>query len=565
MSLNIETIKFSPSFTDQSPGTSGLRKKVKIFKEKHYTESFVQSILNSIGPELKGCKLVLGGDGRYYVKEATELIIKMCAANGVGKIIVGQNGILSTPAASHLIRKNKAIGGIILTASHNPGGPTEDFGIKFNISNGGAAPTNITNKIYEISKTLKEYKLIPNLNCNLEKEGVSIFKIGSNITTEVEVINPVKEYVELMKEIFDFEAIRKLFDGKEYGGKPFKIIIDSMHGVTGSYAKQIFEKELGAPEGSVINGITLEDFGGGHPDPNLTYAKELVDRISKGDQDFGAAFDGDGDRNMILGPKAFFVTPSDSLAILAANLSVIPYFKRNPIKGFARSMPTAAAVDRVGEDLKIPVYETPTGWKFFGNLLDSGKASLCGEESFGTGSDHIREKDGIWAALAWLSVIASKKQSVDQIMTDHWKKYGRNYTLRMDYENVDSSGADKLMSDLEAKITASSFKGTKLGDGPNTYTVKLGDNFSYTDPTDQSVTTKQGLRILMVDGSRIVYRLSGTGSSGATIRVYLEGYESDPNKVHVPRDVILDGLMNIAITVAKIKEYTGRDKPTVIT
>ncbi|BES98631.1 phosphoglucomutase [Nesidiocoris tenuis] len=553
MSHSSIAVKLDSPFQDQEPGTSGLRKNVKIFKQTGYTESFVQSILSSVGPSLKGSTIVLGGDGRYFVKEAAQIIVQMCLANGVKKVLVGQNGILSTPAASNLIRKTKSIGGILLTASHNPGGPDKDFGIKFNTSNGGPAPTNVTQEIFDISKTLKEYKIVPGLVCQLDKIGSSKFQVDG-ATAEVEVIDSVADYLELMKEIFDFGSISSLFKG----GK-FRVLIDSMHGVTGPYAKRIFETELGAAAGSVINSVPLEDFGGGHPDPNLTYAEELVTALGKGEHDFGAAFDGDGDRNMILGKNAFFVTPSDSLAVLAANLKLIPYFQKHGVNGLARSMPTAAAVDRVGADLKVPVYETPTGWKFFGNLMDAGKVSLCGEESFGTGSDHIREKDGIWAVLAWLSVLAKLQDSVEGVVTKFWLKYGRNYAMRYDYEGVESDGARKMMAELESKITSPSFAGTALA----TYTVKGGDNFAYKDPTDNSVTSKQGLRIMMSNGSRIIFRLSGTGSQGATIRMYLEEYTTE--NVTAPASQVFATLSSEAIRLADIARFTGRTAPTVIT
>ncbi|XP_049953016.1 phosphoglucomutase [Schistocerca serialis cubense] len=560
MSLNVENVKTN-AFGDQKPGTSGLRKAVKVFQQPNYTENFVQSILNSLGDKLQGSTLIVGGDGRYYCKEAVDKIIKICAANKVSKLFVGQNGILSTPAVSALIRTHKATGAIILTASHNPGGPDKDFGIKFNVSNGGPAPDGVTNAIFELSKTLSSYSIVPNLKVDISKCGSQAFTVD-NQKFEVEVIDSVEHYVTYMKEIFDFSALRALIKG-DSTGKPFSILINCLHGVTGPYASQIFVKELGAPADSVVNAVPLEDFGGHHPDPNLTYAADLVNAMKAGEYDFGAAFDGDGDRNMILGKKACFVTPSDSLAVLAANLECIPYFKRTGVKGFARSMPTGAAVDRVGKKLGKDVYEVPTGWKYFGNLMDAGKLSLCGEESFGTGSDHIREKDGVWAALAWLSVIAHLKKSVEEILKDHWATYGRNYFTRYDYENCESDPCNKMMAELEALVTSGAFKGKELSSNGRKYVVKLGDNFQFTDLIDGSVATKQGIRVLFEDGSRIVYRLSGTGSSGATVRVYIESYE--PQAYTEEPQVVLKPLISLALELARLQEFTGRDKPTVIT
>ncbi|XP_046985436.1 phosphoglucomutase [Schistocerca americana] len=560
MSLNVENVKTN-AFGDQKPGTSGLRKAVKVFQQPNYTENFVQSILNSLGDKLQGSTLIVGGDGRYYCKEAVDKIIKICAANKVSKLFVGQNGILSTPAVSALIRTHKATGAIILTASHNPGGPDKDFGIKFNVSNGGPAPDGVTNAIFELSKTLSSYSIVPNLKVDISKCGSQAFTVD-NQKFEVEVIDSVEHYVTYMKEIFDFSALRALIKG-DSTGKPFSILINCLHGVTGPYASQIFVKELGAPADSVVNAVPLEDFGGHHPDPNLTYAADLVNAMKAGEYDFGAAFDGDGDRNMILGKKACFVTPSDSLAVLAANLECIPYFKRTGVKGFARSMPTGAAVDRVGKKLGKDVYEVPTGWKYFGNLMDAGKLSLCGEESFGTGSDHIREKDGVWAALAWLSVIANLKKSVEEILKDHWATYGRNYFTRYDYENCESDPCNKMMAELEALVTSGAFKGKELSSNGRKYVVKLGDNFQFTDLIDGSVATKQGIRVLFEDGSRIVYRLSGTGSSGATVRVYIESYE--PQAYTEEPQVVLKPLISLALELARLQEFTGRDKPTVIT
>lgn len=544
--MNLRTVTTTP-FDDQKPGTSGLRKSVIDFQKPHYLENFVQSIFDS----LEGCTgqtLALGGDGRYYNRQAIQTILKMAAANGIGKILVGQGGILSTPATSCIIRKYETFGGIVLSASHNPGGPDGDFGIKYNIGNGGPAPEKVTEAIFDRSKTISEYKILEAADVNLDRIGS--FKLG---TMEVEVIDSVVAYVELMQSLFDFDYIRQLITDKG-----FKLCIDSMHAVTGPYAKAIFEQHLGASEGTVINGIPLEDFGQGHPDPNLVYAKELVD-ILFGDNapDFGAASDGDGDRNMILG-RNFFVTPSDSLAILTANAHLVPGYK-NGLSGVARSMPTSAAVDRVAAKLGIGCYETPTGWKFFGNLLDANKATLCGEESFGTGSNHIREKDGLWAVIFWLNILAVTGKSVEQIVQEHWQTYGRNFYSRHDYEAVETKPATQLMENLRSAVGG--MKGKKLG----AYEVEYADDFSYTDPVDGSISNKQGIRIGFTDGSRIVFRLSGTGTKGATLRVYLERYEPDSSQHDRDPQEALADLIVLADEVAKIKELTGRDRPTVIT
>ncbi|KAH0950242.1 hypothetical protein HN011_009188 [Eciton burchellii] len=484
-SLTIDTRVYD----GQKPGTSGLRKSVKVFQQEHYTENFVQAILQAMGDQLAGCSLVVGGDGRFYCREAVMKIIRIAAANGVRKVIVGQNGIFSTPAVSTIIRKYKMQGGIVLTASHNPGGPDADFGIKFNCDNGGPAPDNVTNKIYEITKTLQCYKIIPDISIDIDKiQNISIEIDGRPFT--IDVIDSVKDYLELMKEIFDFTRIKQLLQSST--DKPaFKILIDSMNGVTGPYVRRIFNAELGIDNTNLVNTKPLEDFGGLHPDPNLTYAKDLVNAMKEGPYDFGAAFDGDGDRNMILGKGAFFVTPSDSLAVLGANLKLIPYFQKTDVKGYARSMPTSAAIDRVAEKTGAKFFEVPTGWKYFGNLMDVGDLSLCGEESFGTGSDHIREKDGIWACLAWLNVIAALGKSVENILLDHWKIYGRNFYTRYDYENCDCTSANKMMESIEALIQKPDFIGRKLQYENKEYVVKQADNYSYTDPVDGSKATKQ--------------------------------------------------------------------------
>ncbi|NEP48016.1 MAG: alpha-D-glucose phosphate-specific phosphoglucomutase [Moorea sp. SIO3C2] len=544
--MNIRTVSTKP-FTDQKPGTSGLRKSVTVFQEPHYLENFIQSIFDS----LEGCEgqtLVVGGDGRYYNRQAIQTILKMAAANGLGRLLVGCGGILSTPAASCVIRKHKALGGIILSASHNPGGPKGDFGVKYNTSNGGPAPEKVTEAIYARSKVIDSYKILEAADVNLDRPGA--FTLG---TLSVEVIDPVEPYTQLMESLFDFDRIHQVLTS----GK-FRMCMDSLHAVTGPYAHAIFEQRLGAPEGTVLNGIPLEDFGGGHPDPNLVYAKDLVD-ILYGDNapDFGAASDGDGDRNMILG-SSFFVTPSDSIAVLTANAHLVPGYSQG-LAGVARSMPTSAAVDRVATQLGIDCYETPTGWKFFGNLLDAGKATLCGEESFGTGSNHVREKDGLWAVLFWLNILAVRGESVEQIVRSHWQTYGRNFYSRHDYEEVDGARAQELMERLRSSVP--DLKGKQFG----SYQVEYGDDFSYTDPVDGSVSQKQGIRIGFTDGSRIVFRLSGTGTKGATLRLYLESYEPDSTKHDVDTQKALEPLISLAHEIAQIQKFTEREVPTVIT
>ncbi|TPX40302.1 phosphoglucosamine mutase [Synchytrium endobioticum] len=556
-SLTIQDQQTSP-FQDQKPGTSGLRKRVKIFQQKHYTENFIQSILNAIPSGPKGATLVVGGDGRYYGKDAVQIIIKIAAGNGVKKLIVGQDGILSTPAASNLIIKREATGGILLTASHNPGGPDKDFGIKYNMSNGGPAPEGVTDKIYEYSLKLDKYRIANVPKVDLSKLGSVAFGSGF----EIEIVDAVTDYVGLMKEIFDFNAIKGLFKTNP----DFTVLFDSMHGVTGPYNKRILVDELGLPESSCINIIPLPDFGGGHPDPNLTYAHELVGRVQKDKITFGAASDGDGDRNMIIGYEAF-VNPSDSLAVLGARANkVIPYFKKSGIKGLARSMPTSGAVDRVGQALGIKVYEVPTGWKFFGNLMDAGKLSICGEESFGLGSDHIREKDGVWAVLAWLSIMADankakKGSTLNDVLREHYLQYGRNYFSRFDYEEVDSDAANKLMARLRELVESKKLVAEKYVGGK--YVVQECDDYAYTDPVDGSVSTKQGIRIIFTDGSRVIFRLSGTGSSGATIRIYLEKYSK--NEINLKTDDAIGEISTIALEISKLEEYTGRTQPTVVT
>jgi phosphoglucomutase len=541
----IATVSTKP-YADQKPGTSGLRKKVPVFQQENYAENFIQAIFDSL-EGFEGQTLVIGGDGRYYNREVIQKALKMAAANGFGKVLVGKGGILSTPAASHVIRKYKAFGGIVLSASHNPGGPTEDFGIKYNIGNGGPAPEKITDAIFARTKVIDSYKIAQVADIDLDTVG-SFDLAGMT----VEVIDPVTDYADLMETLFDFPAIRNLISGG------FRVVIDSMSAVTGPYAVEILEKRLGATAGSVRNEVPLPDFGHHHPDPNLVHAKTLYDDVMSADgPDFGAASDGDGDRNMVVG-KGMFVTPSDSLAMIAANATCAPGYK-NGIAGIARSMPTSAAADRVAEKLGIGMYETPTGWKFFGNLMDAGKVTVCGEESFGTGSDHVREKDGLWAVLFWLNIVAARKQSVKQIVEAHWAEYGRNFYSRHDYEGVDTDNANALVAALRAKLE--SLPGTQI----NGLTVSAADDFAYHDPIDHSVSKNQGIRILFEGGSRIVFRLSGTGTSGATLRLYVERYEPDASRHAIETQAALADLIEAAEEVAEIKRYTGMDEPTVIT
>lgn len=531
------------AYSDMKMGTAGLRKKSKVVLQENYLENFVQSVFNAIGG-VKGLTFILGGDGRYYNKIAIQKIMKMAAANGMKKMIVGQNGFISTPASSHVLLMNKADGGFVLSASHNPGGINGDFGIKYAIASGGQCPTSISDKIYEISKTISEYKTLDEPDVDLSKLGTQ--KLGD---MEIEVIDPVKDYVEMMEKIFDFAAIKKLF------ANGFTMVFDAMNAVTGPYARKIFEEILGAKQGSVLNYVPLEDFGGLHPDPNLIYAKTLVDLMySDKAPDFGAANDGDGDRNMILGKK-FFVTPSDSLAILTDNYKLIPAYK-NGIYGVAKSAATSTAVGRVAEALQIGYYEVPTGWKYFCNLMDSNRITFCGEESFGTGSSHIREKDGIWAVLFWLNIIAVTGKSVQEITKEHWKKYGRSYYMRNDYEGLDTEIANKLMADLESRLP--NLAGKTFGD----YTVSEAKPFIYNDPVDGS-STKNGLIVYFTDKSRIVYRLSGTGTNGATLRVYLERYETKDLNENVEN--ILENLADVSRQIGEITERTGKVKADVLT
>ena len=536
----------------QRPGTSGLRKKVTVFQQPGYLENFVQAIFDSL-EGFKGQTLVLGGDGRFHNPEAIQIIVRMAAANGFGRVLVGQHGILSTPAASCVIRKHQAFGGIILSASHNPGGPEGDFGIKYNTGNGGPAPEKITEAIYAHTQTITRYLTLDAPDVNLTGQATTMVA-----GMAVEVIDSVADHADLLATLFDFERIGALLRSGT-----FRMCFDAMHAVTGPYAHEIFIKRLGAPASSVMNGVPLPDFGGGHPDPNPTYAEDLIKVMfaegsgSESAPDFGAASDGDGDRNMIVG-KHFIVTPSDSLAVLAANAQLVPGYAGG-LKGVARSMPTSAAVDRVADKLGIKCFETPTGWKFFGNLLDAGQVTLCGEESAGTGSDHVREKDGVWAVLFWLNILAVRRESVEAILRGHWQRFGRNYYSRHDYEGVDSAAANGLMTQLRTSLAG------LPGRSMNGATIASADDFAYTDPVDGSVSTAQGVRVGFADGSRIVFRLSGTGTEGATLRVYLERFEPDPARHAVETQEALAGLIALADRLAGIAQRTGRTRPTVIT
>jgi phosphoglucomutase len=544
--MQIETITTHP-YNDQNPGTSGLRKKVKVFQQSGYLENFVQSIFDSLH-DFTEKTLVLGGDGRYFNRPAIQIIIKMAAANGFGELIIGQGGLLSTPAASHIIRKNNAFGGLILSASHNPGGPDEDFGIKYNFGNGGPAPEKYTNAFYQRSLTIDSYKIAQIEDIDLDRIGT--VKIGD---LSITIIDPVTDYAELMQSIFDFNLLKQSISSGY-----ITLLFDAMHAITGPYAKRILVDMLGAAPDSVINAEPLEDFGGHHPDPNLAHAQELAERMfSPTAPVFGAASDGDGDRNMITGSN-IFVTPSDSLAIMAANAHLIPAYAQG-LRGVARSMPTSQAVDRVAARYNLPCYETPTGWKFFGNLLDAGKITLCGEESFGTGSDHVREKDGLWAVLFWLNLIAKRRQSVADIVHEHWQKFGRDIYCRHDYEAVDMDIANGIVDHLRSQLPA--LPGQTFGE----YTVKYADEFSYEDSVDGSVSSKQGIRIGFENGSRIIFRLSGTGTVGATLRIYLERFEADASKHDQDAQVALAELISLAEQFCEIRKRTGRIEPDVIT
>ncbi|MCV2882764.1 alpha-D-glucose phosphate-specific phosphoglucomutase [Actibacterium sp. XHP0104] len=543
--MKITTVKTQP-IDGQKPGTSGLRKKTRQFMQPHYLENFIQSIWNGIGG-VHDKVLVLGGDGRYFNDRAAQVVLRMAAASGAARVIVGQGALLSTPAASNLIRQRRADGGIILSASHNPGGPDEDFGVKYNISNGGPAPEDVTNRIFAATQEISEYHIVEAQDVDLSRPGKTALA-----GMVVEVVDPVVDYKELMQGLFDFDAIRALF------ASGFQMRFDAMHAVTGPYARAIIEGELGAPAGSVINATPSPDFGGGHPDPNPIWAKPLMDLMMGAEApDFGAASDGDGDRNMIVG-RGCYVTPSDSLAVLAANAHMAPGY-RHGLKGIARSMPTSGAADRVAEALGIPCFETPTGWKFFGTLLDAGRATICGEESAGTGSDHVREKDGLWAVLLWLNILAARRVSVASLIAEHWARFGRNYYSRHDYEGIDSTAATRLMDDLRARLP------DLPGQVVAGMTVSGADEFAYDDPVDGSHTGGQGIRIGFDGGGRAVFRLSGTGTQGATLRVYLERYESDAARLGMESQEALAGIIAAAGELAGIRARTGRESPDVIT
>ncbi|KAJ2898221.1 hypothetical protein IWW38_001465 [Coemansia aciculifera] len=551
MSVSVATAPFD----GQKPGTSGLRKRVVVFQQEHYTENFVQAIFTAMpAPGAQGATLVVGGDGRYYMRDVVQKIIRIGAANGIARFIVGQDGILSTPAASAIIRKHSADGGIILTASHNPGGPTADFGIKYNTRNGGPAPESVTDAIYAATLSIKEYRQVA------LSAPVDLATIGCQHFDgfDVEIVDCVSDYVELTKTIFDFDLIRRFREQTP----DFSLLFDALNGVTGPYAHRIFVDELGFSESSLEQCTPLEDFGGCHPDPNLTYADKLVARVEREKVSLGAASDGDGDRNMVLSHD-WFVTPSDSVAVIAHYAAeCIPYFQRLGLRGLARSMPTSCAIDRVAAAKGLEIFEVPTGWKFFGNLMDAGRLSICGEESFGTGSDHIREKDGIWAVVAWLNIIAHVNQtqpgaSVRSIMRDFFQTHGRNYFTRYDYEEVAADGAAQMIDDLRAKGPA------LVGQTINGYTITDVNDFEYTDPIDHSVSRNQGLRVIFDDSSRIIFRLSGTGSEGATVRIYIERY--DPTLFDLDAQVALKPLVDAALQISELTKYTGRTEPTVIT
>lgn len=540
----ITTVVTAP-IAGQKPGTSGLRKKTPVFMGRHYLENFVQAIFDVVG--CAGKTFVLGGDGRYFNDRAAQVILRMAAANGAARVIVGQGAILSTPAASHLIRLNKTDGGIIMSASHNPGGPNEDFGVKFNMPNGGPAPETVTEAMYRRTVEITEYRMLEAQDADLGTLGRQT--LGGMV---VDVVDPVTDYAALMEQLFDFDAIRALFAGG------FRMRMDSMCAVTGPYAVEILENRLGAPRGTCVNATPLPDFGGMHPDPNPTWAKALMDEMfSDAAPDFGAASDGDGDRNMVVG-RGIYVSPSDSLAVLAANAHLAPGYAAG-LKGVARSMPTSAAADRVADALGIGKFETPTGWKFFGNLLDAGRATICGEESFGTGSDHVREKDGLWAVLLWLNILAVRKQSVGEILREHWATYGRNYYSRHDFEAIATDRADAMMAGLRASLAS------LPGQGIEGMTVSTADDFAYTDPVDGSVSQGQGVRVMFADGSRIVYRLSGTGTEGATLRVYLERYAAGPDGLDRDPQEALAPVIRAAHALAGIAQHTGRAAPDVVT
>jgi phosphoglucomutase len=541
----VQNVRTAP-IEDQKPGTSGLRKKTSVFQRPHFLENYVQSIFDGIGG-VEGKTLVVGGDGRYFNDQAIQIILRMASGNGAKACIVGQDGILSTPAASHLIRMHNADGGLILSASHNPGGPDADFGLKYNGLNGGPASEDVTDTIYNHTKTLDFYKIAACGDVDLDKIGEQQVK-----NMKVKIVDSVSDYADLMQTIVDFDKIQTLF------ASGFRMCFDAMHAVTGPYAHTILEDMLGAPKGTVINGIPSEDFGKGHPDPNPIWAKQLMDIMHSTDApDFGAASDGDGDRNMIVG-KNQYVTPSDSLALLTAKAHLAPAYKAG-LSGVARSMPTSRAVDRVANVMGIECYETPTGWKFFGTLLDAGKVTLCGEESAGTGSNHVREKDGLWAVLLWLNILAETQKSVSDLMNDLWKTYGRCYYSRLDYENVESAKANTMIDSLRDKLDE------LVGKIIEGMIVKSADEFSYTDPVDHSKSLAQGVRIEFEGGARAVFRLSGTGTQGATIRLYLEELQTNPHRLHDDPVDVLQNVRTAALAVSDLVAITGRNAPDVCT
>jgi phosphoglucomutase len=555
--MHILSIPVTP-FPDQRPGTSGLRKKVAVFQRPGYVEAFIQSVFDAlpvaVGEAVAGKTLVLGGDGRFFNDAVAQTILRMMAANGVARVLVGRGGLLSTPAASAVIRRRGAFGGIILSASHNPGGPDGDFGIKYNIANGGPAPERVTEAIFQRSRRLASYRTIEAPDLPLDRIGT--FRLGS---MTVEIIDPIADYAALMERVFDFDRLHELFRGG------FQLRFDAMHAVTGPYAREIFERRLGASPGTAVNAEPKPDFAGAHPDPNPTHAAALIAALGAVDgPDFGAASDGDGDRNMVVGKRlgggaggALVIGPSDSLAVLAANAHLVPWFKGG-LPGVARSMPTSRAVDRVAVALGIPCYETPTGWKYFGSLLDAGRIALCGEESAGTGSDHLREKDGVWAVLFWINILAVRGESAFAILADHWRRYGRNFYLRHDYEALDVEPAGRLIDGLRA--TLSSLPGRRFGE----FSVLKAADFAYTDPVDGTVSSHQGICIEFAEGARIVYRLSGTGTEGATLRVYLERFEPDTARHGVVSGKALAGLAAVSASLADIEGIVGRSQPSVV-
>ncbi|WP_374308138.1 alpha-D-glucose phosphate-specific phosphoglucomutase [Methylocella sp.] len=541
----VETVETAP-FEGQRPGTSGLRKKTPVFQQPHYVANFVQSIFDCL-EGYEGATLVVGGDGRFFNREAIQTVVKIALANGFGRVLIGQGGILSTPATSNVIRQYGAFGGIILSASHNPGGPHGDFGVKYNVANGGPAPEKVTEAVFARTKEISSYRILKAPDFDLDALGTT--RLGEQT---IEIIDPVADYAALMRKLFDFERIRALFKSG------FRLKFDAMSAVTGPYASRIFEDMLGAQAGSVLNATPLPDFGGHHPDPNLVHAKHLLDlAMSPDGPDLCAASDGDGDRNLVIG-RGRFVTPSDSLAIIAANAHLAPGYASG-VKGIARSMPTSRAADKVAEKIGVALYETPTGWKFFGNLLDAGMATICGEESAGAGSDHVREKDGLWAVLMWLNILAARGEGVDAVVTKHWAEHGRNYYARHDYEEVEAAGADELMQTLRDALPG--LKGETFG----ALRIAGADDFAYHDPVDGSDSARQGIRVHFEDGGRIVYRLSGTGTAGATLRVYIERYEPDPARQQMTTQEALADLARLSQELAGIARFTGRKAPSVVT